>query len=109
MKAVVVAAGGGLAVATVPDPAPGPGELVLRVSACGICGSDLHVHERGLIASGSIMGHEFAGEVAESAHGFVTGERVCALPGLGLPAHAQSQAAAATVVDETWTDAARQV
>jgi threonine dehydrogenase-like Zn-dependent dehydrogenase len=66
----------------VPDPVPGDGELVLRVSACGICGSDLHVHERGLLPAGSIMGHEFAGEVAETAHGFRAGELVCALPGL---------------------------
>jgi (R,R)-butanediol dehydrogenase/meso-butanediol dehydrogenase/diacetyl reductase len=80
MKAVVVSGPGALAVAAVPDPVPGPGELVLRVEACGICGSDLHLHERGLLAPGTVMGHEFAGVVQESAHGFQAGERVCALP-----------------------------
>jgi (R,R)-butanediol dehydrogenase/meso-butanediol dehydrogenase/diacetyl reductase len=59
---------------------PADGELVLRVDACGICGSDLHLHQRGLLPPGAVMGHEFSGEVAESAHGFRSGERVCALP-----------------------------
>jgi hypothetical protein len=36
MKAVVVSSPGALAVAAVPDPAPGPGELVPRLEACGI-------------------------------------------------------------------------
>src|SRR5438093_3037910 len=34
--------GGRLVVDTVPDPAPGPGEILVRTLACGICGSDLH-------------------------------------------------------------------
>jgi (R,R)-butanediol dehydrogenase/meso-butanediol dehydrogenase/diacetyl reductase len=82
LRAVVVDAANGLAVETVPDPVPGEGQIVLRVLACGICGSDLHVHERGLLRAGSIMGHEFAGEIAETAHGFRAGQRVCALPAL---------------------------
>ena len=41
MKAVVVTGPRQLAVESVPDPIPGPDELVLRVQACGICGSDL--------------------------------------------------------------------
>ncbi|WP_062221023.1 zinc-dependent alcohol dehydrogenase [Aureimonas sp. D3] len=48
------------------DPAPGPGEVVLRVEACGICGSDLHMtHDPapfGLLAP-FVLGHEIAGEV----------------------------------------------
>ena len=82
MRAVVVSASGALAVETVPDPVPSEGQVVLRVTACGICGSDLHVHERGLLRAGSIMGHEFAGEIAESGCGFRAGERVVALPAL---------------------------
>jgi len=49
MKAVVAREHGQLAVETVPDPTPRPGDLVLRVSACGISGSDLRMHQRGLI------------------------------------------------------------
>jgi (R,R)-butanediol dehydrogenase/meso-butanediol dehydrogenase/diacetyl reductase len=86
MRAVVVDAAGGLSVESVPDPVPGEGQLVLGVLACGICGSDLHVHERRLLRAGSIMGHEFAGEVLETAHGFRAGERVCALPSLSCGA-----------------------
>lgn len=82
MKAVVVHQEGRLALETVPDPTPAAGELVLRVSACGICGSDLHSHQKGLMPPGTIMGHEFCGEVAESSHVYKAGERVCALPTL---------------------------
>jgi (R,R)-butanediol dehydrogenase / meso-butanediol dehydrogenase / diacetyl reductase len=82
MRAVVFSSAGGLAVASVPEPVPAAGEIVVRVLACGICGSDLHLHERKLLPDGSIMGHEFCGEVAEAAHGFRSGERVCALPAL---------------------------
>ncbi len=82
MKAVVVREQGQLVVETVPDPTPEAGELVLRVSACGISGSDLRAHRLGLIPPGSVMGHEFCGEVTESRHGHKAGDRVCALPSI---------------------------
>ncbi|HEY5337766.1 MAG TPA: alcohol dehydrogenase catalytic domain-containing protein, partial [Rhizomicrobium sp.] len=56
-----------LVVETLPDPEPGAHELILRVKNCGICGSDLHMTEPSSImplALGSVMGHEFSGEVA---------------------------------------------
>jgi (R,R)-butanediol dehydrogenase / meso-butanediol dehydrogenase / diacetyl reductase len=80
MRAVVVAGPRRLAVENVPDPTPEPGQAVLRVAACGICGSDLHVHQLGYLPAGSILGHEFCGEVVEAAGGLRPGERVCALP-----------------------------
>jgi (R,R)-butanediol dehydrogenase/meso-butanediol dehydrogenase/diacetyl reductase len=89
MQALVVGSGGELGVASVPDPTPGPDELVLRVGACGICGSDLSLHRRGLLRPGSVMGHEFCGEVMDSGHGFRAGERVCALPMLSCGACAR--------------------
>ena len=72
----------------VPDPSPGPGELVIRVKGCGICGSDLHVTELpGAIANGCVMGHEFAGEIAAvgpDARGpggsWKEGDRGCTMP-----------------------------
>jgi len=82
MRAVVVAGPRRLAVEQVPDPTPAPGEAVLRVAACGICGSDLHVHQGGFLPVGSVMGHEFCGEVVEGAGGLRAGERVCVLPAL---------------------------
>lgn len=74
----------------VADPAPGPGEVVIRVRGCGICGSDLHVTELpGAIAHGTVMGHEFAGEIAavgkgaRGAHGpWREGDRVCTMPAI---------------------------
>jgi len=82
MRAVVSRAPGELVVADVPEPRPEPGQAVLRVLACGICGSDLHLHQHKMLPPGSIMGHEFCGEVVESAAGLRAGERVCAIPNL---------------------------
>jgi len=68
----------------VPVPAPGPGEVLLRVRACGICGSDLHFYRGELPMIPTISpGHEFAGEVAEvgeGVQGMAPGQRVLAEP-----------------------------
>lgn len=75
-----------LAVETLPDPEPGPFELVLKVKNCGICGSDLHMTEPASIMplpSGSVMGHEFAGEVmavGRAAGQWKVGDRVVGYP-----------------------------
>lgn len=82
MKAVVVTAPRTLAVENVPDPKPDANHVVLRVLACGICGSDLHAHQMGILPRGAVMGHEFAGEVMESGHGWKAGDRACALPAI---------------------------
>ncbi|MGI9432485.1 MAG: zinc-binding dehydrogenase [Myxococcota bacterium] len=82
MQAVVLRGPGDLAVESVPDPAPGAGGLVLRVAACGVCGTDVHLYQAGALPPGSIPGHEFCGEVMETAHGFAAGDWVCALPAL---------------------------
>ncbi|MBW2313655.1 MAG: alcohol dehydrogenase catalytic domain-containing protein [Deltaproteobacteria bacterium] len=82
MQAVVSKGPKSLALEAVPDPTPKPGELVLRVDGCGICGSDLHLYQSGLLPPGAIMGHEFAGELMESAEGFQAGDRFCAIPTL---------------------------
>ncbi|HYM29878.1 MAG TPA: alcohol dehydrogenase catalytic domain-containing protein [Candidatus Cybelea sp.] len=92
MKAAVFQGPGKpLVIENVPDPTPGPAELVLKVKACGICGSDLHfadVHDTdgGLnpLPRGTVMGHEFAGEVValggEAKSTWRVGARVTALP-----------------------------
>ncbi len=46
---------------TAPDPTPERGDLVLRVTGCGICGSDFKA--RPALDAGTVMGHEFCGEV----------------------------------------------
>jgi (R,R)-butanediol dehydrogenase/meso-butanediol dehydrogenase/diacetyl reductase len=73
MKAAVFEAPGSpLVVKEVPTPQPGPGELLIRVEACGICGSDVHAVQQSAIPPGTIMGHEYAGTVAAVGQG-VTG------------------------------------
>ena len=63
MRAAIVADGGAFELATVADPRPQAGELLLRVTACGLCGSDLKA--RGAFPVGTIMGHEFGGQVVD--------------------------------------------
>lgn len=83
--AVYQGTGKPLQVRELPRPQPQPGEVLIRVRACGVCGSDLHFAAYGLVPEGSIMGHEFAGEIvtlspeAEAA-GWRAGDRVTALP-----------------------------
>jgi (R,R)-butanediol dehydrogenase/meso-butanediol dehydrogenase/diacetyl reductase len=75
-----------LTVEDVPDPVPEPGDVVLRVDACGICGSDLHMAE--LLrdhpgGSGTIFGHEFSGTVVAmgaDVDGYREGDRVVGFP-----------------------------
>ncbi len=65
MRAVVIDAPGRIRVDNVPDPTPRPDEVLVRVGACGICGTDLHIidGESPLARYPIIPGHEFAGEV----------------------------------------------
>ena len=64
MRAVVCVADG-TEVVTVADPAPGPGDVVIAVEACGLCGSDVHAIENGFTRPGQVLGHEFSGRIAE--------------------------------------------
>ena len=64
MKAAVIESVGKAVVAEVPDPAPGPREVVVEVAACGLCGTDLHILQGEFAPKLPIVpGHEFAGEV----------------------------------------------
>jgi (R,R)-butanediol dehydrogenase/meso-butanediol dehydrogenase/diacetyl reductase len=85
MKAVqFVEIGKPLELAEVPKPNAYPGALVFKVKACGICGSDLHaVDVPGLLRAGSVLGHEYAGEVVEigpGVEGWNIGDRLTAVP-----------------------------
>jgi 2-desacetyl-2-hydroxyethyl bacteriochlorophyllide A dehydrogenase len=64
-------------------PEPGAGQVRVKVEACGICGSDLHMLPSPTIEPGTVMGHEFAGvvdAVGEGVEGHATGDRVCVYP-----------------------------
>ncbi len=64
MRAAVIAAPGEISLATVPDPTPGPRDVVVQVAACGICGTDLHILDGEFAPSLPIIpGHEFAGTI----------------------------------------------
>ena len=73
-----------LAFRSVPDPHPGPGEVLLRVRACGVCYHDI-INRRGSLPRTSvpaILGHEVAGEVIEVGAGVTTwqvGDRAATL------------------------------
>ena len=68
----------------VPEPQPGPGEVLIAVKACGICGTDIHVwHDEFPYWPPVIMGHEFSGEVVEAGPEtelFKVGDRVVGEP-----------------------------
>ena len=109
MRAMVLR-GKALAIEDVEVPTPGPGQVLAKVLACGICGSDLHAAKymedmiaasrlSGAVAwdsraqdAGMVMGHEFVAEVVEAgpgAEGWATGTRVTSVPVLidpGSPA-----------------------
>jgi (R,R)-butanediol dehydrogenase/meso-butanediol dehydrogenase/diacetyl reductase len=75
-----------LSVQQIPDPTPGPGDLILRVEACGICGSDLHMAEAMKDRPGAVFGHEFCGTVVATGgevDGYREGDRVVGLPLFG--------------------------
>lgn len=78
MKAVRLTDAGGVEVVDVPRPVAGPGEAVMRLSASGICGSDL-LDWYVLRKAGTVLGHEVAGEIVEVGRGvsdFSPGDRV---------------------------------
>jgi 2-desacetyl-2-hydroxyethyl bacteriochlorophyllide A dehydrogenase len=68
----------------IPDPEAGPDDVVVKVHACGICGSDLHTYLHGaFVQPGQVMGHEFVGEVVHvggNVDGIAVGDRVTASP-----------------------------
>ena len=86
MKAAVYRAPRDVRVEEVEKPMLKPGDVLIKVRACGICGSDLHTYKYGLftelgtpMGSGRVLGHEWGGEIAEingQVPGFEIGDRV---------------------------------
>ena len=109
MRAVVMR-NNKLVVADVPEPIPGPGEVLVKTLACGICGTDLHAlrYAEALVdgsrCSGGlfaidpnrdiVMGHEFCAELLDYGPGtrkrLKPGTRVCSTPSLSRGAGDQS-------------------
>jgi L-iditol 2-dehydrogenase len=79
MRAVVYHGINDMRVETVPVPHIGPGELLVKVATCGICGTDLKKIHFGSHSAPRIFGHEMAGvivAVGEGVSGYRVGERV---------------------------------
>ncbi|MGE0354788.1 MAG: zinc-binding dehydrogenase [Gemmatimonadales bacterium] len=80
MKAAVFhGADQGIRVEDVPAPDPGPDGVLVRVSACGVCHTDLHYLDHGTPTFKQppvILGHEISGTIARAAHGFREGDHV---------------------------------
>lgn len=87
MRAAVYVGDGKIAVEEVPRPEPGPGEVLVEIAECGICGSDLHMVLEQYAKPGAILGHEWSGIVTECPPGSVwaPGDRVVGTssPGCG--------------------------
>jgi len=76
MKALVLKAVGQLQYEDVGTPSPGKGEVLLKIRASGICGSDIgRVFQKGTYSFPTIPGHEFAGEIVERGEGAGAGLR----------------------------------
>lgn len=75
-----------LHVEEIPAPEPGPGEVLVRVGACGLCGTDVHIAREGTVPTAYApitLGHEPAGTVAKvgpGVEGWKEGDRVAVYP-----------------------------
>jgi 2-desacetyl-2-hydroxyethyl bacteriochlorophyllide A dehydrogenase len=79
MKAAVYKEQALFAVEYVSTPKPGPGEVLIKIKYCGICGTDLHNYSFGITSPGSVIGHEWSGVITELGEGvkdYKTGDRV---------------------------------
>ncbi|MGW0736065.1 zinc-dependent alcohol dehydrogenase family protein [Streptomyces sp. NPDC002851] len=87
MRALVLEAPHNYSVTTLPDPTPGPGEVVIKVAAAGVCGTDVHMlaGEFGPTRFPVVPGHEFSGEIVAlgaGVGGFAEGDKVAADPAI---------------------------
>lgn len=87
MLAAVFRGKGKLVLEDVPARKPGPYEIMIRVSACGVCGTDMHIYhgDEGTAPTppGTILGHEFSGivcEVGENIRSLRVGDKVSVDP-----------------------------
>ncbi|WP_327655091.1 zinc-dependent alcohol dehydrogenase family protein [Streptomyces sp. NBC_00483] len=86
MKAAIVESVGKVVVGEVPDPTPGPRDVIVEVAACGLCGTDLHILQGEFAPTLPVVpGHEFAGTIAEVGRDVTelrVGDRVAVDPSL---------------------------
>jgi len=86
MQAVVFPSPEHIAVERVSDPAPKPGEVIVKVSQVGICGTDIHIYRNEYLSQFPLIpGHEFCGtivEIGKDVRDFKVGDRVAVDPNI---------------------------
>jgi 2-desacetyl-2-hydroxyethyl bacteriochlorophyllide A dehydrogenase len=83
MRAAVYRGSQVIAVEDVPVPSLDDTDFLVKVQACGICGSDLHAYGAGWVPDGHVMGHEYAGVVVAggaAVRSVSVGQRVAVIP-----------------------------
>ena len=87
MKAAVFYKENDLRLENIPVPEPKAGEVLIKVKACGICGTDVHIFhgDEGAAATpaGTVLGHEFSGvveKIGDCVAGISVGDKVCVDP-----------------------------
>lgn len=89
MRAVRLQAAGRIELVEVPDPSAGPGEVLVRVLAAGICGTDRHLYKGEFPCAPPVtLGHEFSGEVLVAGQGVTLppGTRIACDPNIACGA-----------------------
>jgi L-iditol 2-dehydrogenase len=74
-------------IADMPDPEPGPSDVLIKVARCGVCGTDLSMTKGGVWDYGANcqIGHEYAGEIialGKDVENFSVGDKITAIPSL---------------------------
>ncbi len=90
MRAMVLREDRKLELREIPDVVPAEGQVRLRVAACGVCGSDLHLRHSLALPAGEVMGHEFSGTLdalGAGVTGWSEGDRVAVFPFPPTPVH----------------------
>ena len=82
MKALVYTGPKSVEIRDTALPRPKPGEVLLKMQLCGVCGTDIGIHSgtHPRAAAPLILGHEFVGEVVEAGARFARWQRVVAYP-----------------------------
>lgn len=66
MKAAVIRGTQKIVVEDIPTPEPGPNQVLVKIKYSALCGSDVHRFQYGMANEGSVLGHEYTGEVVQT-------------------------------------------
>ena len=66
MKAAVIRGTQKIVVEDIPTPEPGPNQVLVKIKYSALCGSDVHRFQYGMANAGSVLGHEYIGEVVQT-------------------------------------------